>query len=541
MNSVAVSTPQVEQVRKVLLLVASSPSDLTETESTARALASRGHDVTLAYFYAGSSRQVHMSSLEKLSLLHGAELGLQTVAVDVDQSQQLNQAKIEAATNPPRERVAAPEEPWTVTLRRRIKSFKLGEVVSRQWVRLRRWMEKNGSLARYHAFLRVVRATRERVRKFMMIRMSMPYAVIVTLQLLRIYKSYGTMFDTLLAQRNYQVILVPEDVVGPFWPSLIKVGLRRKIPTVILPYTLANQEEAFKSLRVVPDFQTKYNRLAAYFFPKWRMKQDGYDIVRMPAGHVFAHEWLGLAPPDPWMMNSGKAKMICVDSDASHDYFVRAGISKKKLTVTGSVSQDGLARVLHGKAAGLEALYAQLGLRGAKPLLLLSGCPNQLAGEVPHCEFANMRDVAAHVGEVLKSVAEDYHLVVRPHPNYLEFGKFLEAHGVTMTLTPTAELVPLCDLFIAFASATIRWASACGIPTLNYDIFNYGYGDFAASKGVVTVSTALDFESLVARMKPHDRHYSEVLTLSQTDAAYWSVMDGKGLQRIEEVIGQVHC
>jgi hypothetical protein len=538
-NPLAASPPLAGPARKVLLLVASSPSDLTETESTARALARRGHDVTLAYFYAGSSRQVHMSSLEKLSVLHGAELGLQTVAVDVDQSQQVNQAKMAAAAHQPGERVAAPEQPWSVRVSSRIKSFKCGELFSRQWIRLRRWMEGNGSLARYHGFLRVVRAARERVRKFMMIRMPAPYAMIVTLQLLRIYKSYATMFDSLLAQRNYQVILVPEDVVGPFWPSLIKMGLRRKIPTVILPYTLANQEEAFKSLRVVPDFQTQYNRLAAYLFPKWRMKKEGYDIVRMPAGHVFAHEWLGLAPPDPWMMNSGKAKMICVDSQASHDYFVRAGIGKKRLTVTGSVSQDSLARGLQNKVAGLEALYAELGLRAGKPLLLLSGCPNQLAGEVPHCEFASMREVAAHVGGVLKSVAKDYHLVVRPHPNYLAFGEFLKAHGVATTLTPTAELVPLCDLFIAFASATIRWASACGIPTINYDIFNYGYGDFAASKGVVTVSNAVDFESLVASMKPGGPHHTEVRTLSQTDAAYWSVMDGKGLQRIEEVIHQV--
>jgi hypothetical protein len=540
-NSVAVSTPLAAQVRKVLLLVASSPSDLTETESTARALARRGHDVTLAYFYAGSSRQVHQSSLEKLTVLHGAELGLQTVAVDVDQSQQENLAKLESAGSATSERVVADKEPLAVTLRRRLKSFKWGELLSRLWIRLRQWMDKNGSLAKYHAFLRVVRATRERVRKFMMIRMPVPYAIIATLQLLRIYKSYASMFDTLLAQRNYQVLLVPEDVVGPFWPSLIKMALRRHIPTVILPYTLANQEEAFKSLRVVPDFQTKYNRFAAYLFPKWRMKQDGYDIVRMPAGHVFAHEWLGLAPPDPWMMNSGKAQMICVDSQASHDYFVRAGISKKRLTVTGSVSQDSLASVLQNKAAGLDALYAQLGLRTGKPLLLLSGCPNQLAGEVPHCEFKTMREVAAHVGHVLKSVSDDYHLVVRPHPNYLEFAEFLKDHGISTTLTPTAELVPLCDLFIAFASATIRWASACGITTINYDIFNYGYGDFAASKGVVTVSTAVEFKSLVSSMKPGSPRYAEVRTLSQTDAAYWSVMDGKGLQRIEDVLQRVCC
>lgn len=534
--------PPLEQgLRKVLLLVASSPSDLTETESTARALARRGHEVTLAYFYSGGSKQIHFSSLEKLTLLHGAELGLQTVAVDVDQNQQTKHAKIKDAATPSSASFAssAPHvssgrvHAWIV-------KRNIGVAFNTQVVRLRTWMQRNGSLAVYHRFLNIVRAIRQRVSKFMMIRMPLPYAMIATLQLLRIYKSYEAMFGTLLEQRRYHAILAPEDVVGPFWPTLIKVGLKHKVPTVILPYTLANQEEAFKSLRVVPDCQTQYNRLAAHLFPKWRMKQDGYDVVRMPSGHVFVHQWLGTAPPDPWMMNSGNAKMICVDSLASRDYFLRAGIPEKKLRVTGSVSQDSLARVLQSKEAGLKTLYEELGLRADKPLLLISGCPNQLVGEVPHCEFSNMRDVAAHVGQVLSLTSEHYNLVVRPHPNYLEFGKFLRAQGVVTCLRPTAELVPLCDLFVAFASATIRWASACGIPTINYDIFNYGYGDFAASKGVVTVNNADQFQSVVPTLVPTHPRYAEIRSLSQADARYWSVMDGRGLQRIEEVISELH-
>lgn len=525
--------------RKVLLLVASSPSDLTELESTAKALVERGNEITLAYFYSGGSRQAHVSSLQKLKALHDTAAGLLTVAVDVDQSTQIKLSKLHAVSAAPAEPQAEVVDTWSSKARAWAVSLNIGVSFNNQVVRLRTWMQKNGSLAWYHAYLNLVRRSRQRVSKFMMLRMPLPYAAIAMLQLLRIYKSYASMFDTLLAQKSYHAILVPEDVVGPFWPVLIKAGLARAIPTVILPYTLANQEEAFKSLRGVPDFQTQYNRLAARLFPKWRMKQDGYDIVRMPAGHVMVHEWLGISPPDPWMMNSGRARKICVDSQATFDYFQRAGIPAKKLKVTGSVGQDTLARVLHAKAAGLEALRGELGLEGRKPLLLLSGCPNQLAGDVPRCEFATMREVAAHIGEALTALAADYHLVVRPHPNYLEFGELLKAHGVAVSLTPTAQLVPLCDLFIAFASATIRWAAACGIPTINYDIFNYGYSDFAATKGVTTVSAPEEFVALVASMKPDSETYRQVRSRSQTDAAYWSVMDGKGLERIEAVIHQV--
>ncbi len=530
--SEAAATP-----RKVLLVVASSPSDLTELESTARALAQRGHDITLAYFYSGGSRQVHISSLEKLRLLDGAEAGLRTVAVDVDESAKIKQAAIGKVAPPaPAVQPADRDVSWSDRTRVWLLALRRGVSYDNQMARLRAWMLKNGSLAWYHAYLSVVRRARHRVSRFMMFRLSMPYSVIATLQLLRIYQSYGDMFDTLLAQRSYDAIVVPEDVVGPFWPMLIKTGLQRGVPTVILPYTLANREEAFKSLRGIPDFQTRYTRLAARLFPSWRMRQDGYDIVRMPAGHVFVHEWLRISPPDPWMMNSGSAKVICVDSPATLDYFKRAGIPAKKLTVTGSVGQDTLARGLRDKESGLQALRQELGLAGRKPLLLVSGCPNQLAGDVPRCEFKTMREVAGHLGEALQALSADYHLVVRPHPNYLEFGDFLRGHGVAVSLQPTAQLVPLCDVFIAFASATIRWAAACGVPTINYDIFNYGYSDFAANKGVMTVSEPGDFQALVAGMKPQGEAYRLARSTSQADAAYWSVMDGRGLERIEEAI-----
>jgi hypothetical protein len=536
----------VERVQRPLLLVASSPSDLSELEGTARALLQRGHEVMLAYFYAGSSVQVHASSLPKLTLLAEESAGaLQALAVDVDQSLQ---GKLDAikgvASSRSKPAAATPEQgAWIVRLRIRLRVFssRLTAARKRGWCTLRGRMEKNGSLARYHAFLTVLRAARRWLSRLMMIRMSMLYGGIATVQLYRIYRSYAAMFNALLEQENYRAIVVPEDVVGPFWPVLIKAGLKHDVPTVILPYTLANQEEAFKSLCLQEDFQTKYNRLAAYLYPKWRMKRDGYDIVRMPAGHVFAHQWLRIAPPDPWMMNSGRAKTICVDSQASFDYFLHAGIPATKLKVTGSVSQDSLASVLAVKTAGLKALRSELGLAGEKPLLLVSGCPNQLAGVVPRCEFSTMRHVADHLGQALTALADHYHLVVRPHPNYLEFGEFLKGHGVVSSLRPTAQLVPLSDVFIAFASATIRWACACGIPTINYDIFHYGYDDFSRSKGVFTVSASADFLRTVASMKPGSDVFQAARSASKADANYWSVMDGRGLERIERAINDAKC
>jgi hypothetical protein len=103
-------------------------------------------------------------------------------------------------------------------------------------------------------------------------------------------------------------------------------------------------------------------------------------------------------------------------------------------------------------------------------------------------------------------------------------------------MVPTSRLVPLADLFVAFASATIRWSVACAVPTINYDVFNYCYGDFADAKGVVTVTGAAEFVRAVRGMEPGSESYRATKALIDADAAQWSMTDGRCAERIEDAI-----
>ena len=53
----------------------------------------------------------------------------------------------------------------------------------------------------------------------------------------------------------------------------------------------------------------------------------------------------------------------------------------------------------------------------------------------------------------------------------------------------TSELVPLCDLYVASVSSTIRWAIACGKPVVNYDVYRYRYTDFISLDGVLIIDS----------------------------------------------------
>lgn len=471
--------------RRRLLVLASSPSDLVEMTDLAKMLAHAGHQVILRYVSETGLRTMSGDVWARIQSLDGFEGQLQANALDLTRSDK----------ETPERRMPLPRPP-----RGRLKSMLISllSAIRKRFTGVYTLLSIAVSMLRYARNLKIFRM-----------------------------ELRGLACDA---------VLLPEDVVGAVWPVVIKAAHEANIPSLVLPYTLANQQEAVQSLKDEPYFQTCNNRWLTWLAPTWRWKKDGLDLVRLPMGHALAHRWLGISPPDPWLMNSGYANAICVDSQASRDYFLRSGIPSGKLVVTGSVSQDLLFAEYQHKDERLDALRRELGLEGKKPLLLISGCPNQLEGKVPFCEFDSMEEIAAHLGQALSGLREAYHLVVRPHPNYMGFGELLKPWGVTMTTVPTSRLVPLADLFIAFASATIRWAVACAVPTINYDIFHYSYGDFSAATGVQTVTGSEEFIAALGGMRPDGAAYAAAKVRITADAAHWSMTDGRCAERIEAAI-----
>jgi hypothetical protein len=523
-----------------LLSIASRPSDFVEMADLSRALAQRGHVVSLAYFYSRDD-STGVGVIQQLRAL-AAESGVMGAAIEVSAIPSVlpEEAVLAAPV------IEVPDDQRVADVARRIV----------HWVRRHRlnlYPDNTGVAKAYYALAHFIDAARDRERTRQTLRLfrqlrsrllELPWGL--RLQAIRPlhraaamvlnYRRSEAFILNSLAQRQFDAMLTPEDIVGNLWPVAIHAGHQRGVPTLVLPYTLANREEAVQSLKDVAYFQSRANQVAAILYPRWRYQNASIDIVRLPSDHILAHEDLGITPPDPWMMNSGAADKILVDSEASLDYFLDGGIPREQLAVVGSVSQDRMFRLRQGRQQHLETLRHELGLSGDKPMLLISGCPNQLTSAVPFCEFQTMEEVVRFVGESLAPLAEHYHLVVRPHPNYLEFGAMMAPYGVVATTRPTSSLVPLCDLFVAFASATIRWAIACAIPTVNYDVFHYGYGDFTNLGGVQSVNGRGEFLDAVRSLTPGSSALKALAVDAKANSARWSLMDGNSLDRIEDEI-----
>ncbi len=358
-----------------------------------------------------------------------------------------------------------------------------------------------------------------------------------------VYMQYKCFLDNTrhtFAAHAFDVVVLPEETVGMVASSIVKASREQHIPVIVCPYTTANQDEAFQNLKDRDEFKTDHNSLAAFLFPRWRMKRQGRDLVRLPESHIIAHERLGLTPQDPWLMNSGTIDAICVENQSIKDYFVSSGISTKRLRVTGSAALDEMYNIKTNREIVSAKLNEEAGASDDRPLLLVSGCPNQLTGvEAPYCAYSSMEEIATVVANALTSLKSTYRFVVRPHPAHLAFGDMLARYGFHVSELPTAQLVVLSDLFIAFASSTIRWAVCCGVPTINYDVFSYNFNEYRDNVGVFDVKTSTELSILAARLRFGSKFYRDTLTRIASEEAAIVMLDGKSVTRLETTLNEL--
>ena len=493
---------------KTVLLVAQRPSDYVEMRRCALALRSRGYQIHFCYHCIYGDVTAEIPILREI-----AEFVQNKTFVRADVVAELHsirEIKIEDFDDLiwrlNRKPLVAPKKRyswWRHFVSVRLRGIKYRLADTRAWAVLREFLSQ----------------------------------VATQFLVIRTYLARMSAYRSHLKRTQPNIIILPEDVVGLVTPLMIRGGQEQGIPSLIVPYTIADQQEAFRSLQSRPNYQMHHwvNYPVALLRRSWVMRQDGIALVRLPAAYIVGHTLTRTSPPDPWMMNSGYANAIAVENRAMFDFYRRAGIPETKMQIVGAAYDDQLAGFLNNKKAELEKLGGELGVTVDKPLFVIGGCPDQ-SGSCPAFEFRDMADFAAHLAGALAPLKDDYFMIVRPHPNYPELGTMLSRYGFISTEIDTARLVALSDVYVAFASATIRWAIACGIPTINYDVFQYDYDDFKKVSGVMNVMRYDDFRSTVERMRPNNPERAKLAERARTEAPRWGQLDGKSLDRIVALI-----
>jgi hypothetical protein len=329
-------------------------------------------------------------------------------------------------------------------------------------------------------------------------------------------------------------VILAEDTVGYETAAVIKAAHERGAPSLIIPFTVANAlepAEMFFNDRA-RSMSRWTNRLIARAFPRWVYEHRGRRLLRVPGEEIIAKEWWGLAPPLPWQMNSGGADAIAVESRVMDAYYRREGLPPPRLVLTGGISDDTLAENLHDVSTRRAALCAELGLPADRKILLCAMPDDRFALPGAPADFTGYPDLVHFVTRTLKALP-GFAVVVRLHPRSTqETARLVEETGVRTSLRDTAALVPLCDLYVASVSATIRWAIACGKPAVNYDVYRLRLTDYDDVSGVLRVEDRSDFVAVTERLAADRRFFERVRAEQEAAAPEWGNLDGHAGARI---------
>jgi hypothetical protein len=332
------------------------------------------------------------------------------------------------------------------------------------------------------------------------------------------------------------LIVLPE--ANLFYNSqfVIRAAHLNTTPAVIVPFTIVNTLEWAEAFFDIPHYQANkgWNRLFAKAFPHWVLEHKGRRLI-LPPAYILGCEYFDMVPTIPWLINSCDADAIAAESQFMAGYYLRAGIQKEKVRFTGALSDDRLFALLKERELHRKALGERFAIQIREKVILIGLPPDQFGGGKRHgCEFDSYEELIQFmVGVVTSLCCSKATVLINLHPRikYADVA-WLSTLGVTIIDEPIDRLIPLADLYIAVASATIRLGISCGIPVINYDAYKYDYDDYQGLPGVCEVKNRHDYKSILNDLINDKSFYLKIHEAQKATASHLCVIDGRSSERL---------
>lgn len=330
---------------------------------------------------------------------------------------------------------------------------------------------------------------------------------------------------------DFKLMIFAEDSEAYFTPQLIQIGHELSVKSVVFPYTFANQfeflEDAFFHDRRA--YGSILNFIAAKLFPHWTFEYKGQKLLKNEPSFIFATEIFGQAPPNPWVMSSGYSDAIAVESAFMKEYYKKAGLPEEKMEEVGFPSSDYLAEIHNKRNHNRSRLAERNGFDLEKPWVVCAVPPSQWprAG-------VGFRSYQHFLEEFFKffSRFKDLEIIFKFHPRLdtEEVRRICDQYQVKFIEEDTVKLIAMGNAYVASVSSTMRWSLALGLPTINYDMYNYNYGDFDGACNYEVVVSFEKFKKSFERI--HQVLISNKLRNGSSFQQDFAQLDGKAHQRI---------
>lgn len=349
-------------------------------------------------------------------------------------------------------------------------------------------------------------------------------------------KRFFEEISKLIQSQKPVLIVLPE--ANLFYNSqfVVRAAHLNATPAVIVPFTIVNTLEWAEAFFDIPLYQANkgWNRLFARAFPHWVLEHKGRRLI-LPPAHILGCEYFDMVPAIPWLINSGDSDAIAAESHFMSDYYLRAGIQKEKIHFAGALSDDRLFASLKERDFHLRALGERFGILIREKVILIGLPPDQFGGgKRQGCEFDSYEDLIRFmVGVVASLSGSQATVLINLHPRVKHADVvWLSALGATIIDEPIERLVPLADVYVAVASATIRLGISCGIPVINYDAYQYDYDDYKGLAGVCEVKSKHDYENVLGALINDQLFYSKIHAAQKETASNLCLVDGKSGERL---------
>ncbi len=346
----------------------------------------------------------------------------------------------------------------------------------------------------------------------------------------------------LIRQNQVSALIISESSPAYGAPVYIQAAHQEHVPVVTVPvekFTVHDYAEMYLSDSGL-SLECPINRLIAGMYPAWVIEHKGQKMVRVGPNLIFALERLGIRPPHPWQMVDNLEDIIAVDSQISLNHYIAEGVPAWRMKVVGNAEQDIIYNVQRDARGLKSSLLKSLGMPHDRPMLLSALVQNHFLSGRPECDFQDYETMVEFWVRSLGMI-DGYNVVINLHPSHSynqdsHKWDYLEQWGVKICREDIATLIPLCDIYVAATSSTIPWAIACGKPVINYNVYRYRFSIYRNMSGVIEVQEQMDFLKALKRLTSDPLYYSKVSTYQMANGPQWGLLDGKAVERLEDLL-----
>ncbi|MFO2979591.1 hypothetical protein SCO50_03525 [Legionella pneumophila serogroup 1] len=359
------------------------------------------------------------------------------------------------------------------------------------------------------------------------------------LKFVRYYHDASYKINSIIDKINPSLLLFTEDVVERDSNLWIKIADKKGVFSAILSSSTATVTEAAETYYDNPYYHFPEHlppyiqKILKLVIKKWCLNYRERKFIRLPLKQLIAMDLLDLAPKLPWTINSGDSALILVESQFSKDLLVKEGINRRRIKIIGSLKFDSMSPILNSSTRYKQELYQKYGLDFDRKLILCAFPPHLPQRQLP--DFENYEDMMKKWISTLQ--LSDYNVLYSVHPSgFPDTANAIRSLDQIVVEEDIANLIPLCDVYLASVSSTIKWARACNKLVLDYDCFHFNYRTYEKDPAIIAVKSLNELKEWITRLNNQSVSKIHDQLNPSLHPNYWGIIDGRSLWRINNYI-----